>query len=48
MSQDHQETIEGGDTRVEELGDEGVGLGATPENPTTFEPEEPEHPHDDK
>lgn len=35
-------------TSLDELNDEGAGLGATPEAPSSFEPEEPEHPADDK
>lgn len=35
-------------TDLDELNPEGVGAGATPEAPSTFEPEEPEHPDDDK
>lgn len=36
------------ETSVEELNPEGAGMGATPEAPSSFEPEEPEHPADDK
>ncbi len=35
-------------TDLDDLNPDGVGAGATPEKPTTFEPEEPEHPADDK
>lgn len=36
------------ETPIEELNDEGAGMGATPEAPSSFEPEEPEHPADEK
>lgn len=35
-------------TDLDELNPEGAGAGVTEGEPTTFEPEEPEHPADDK
>lgn len=35
-------------TSLEELNEDGAGAGATPGTQSTFEPEEPEHPADDK
>ncbi|GAA1389739.1 hypothetical protein [Luteococcus peritonei] len=35
-------------TDVEELNEDGAGAGATPDAPSSFEPEEPEHPADEK
>ena len=36
------------ETPIEELNEDGAGAGATPGAPSSFEPEEPEHPADEK